>query len=494
MNIGELKEYTRDIYHLSRISALLGWDQETCMPSRAIEERGDQIALIQGLIHDRLTHETVGSSLGRLADAPLSDLDRRFAAKLKRDYDRSTRLPKALVTGLAKAASSAQAAWARARENNDWSLFEPHLETIISLIIEKAEAIGYEGHVYDALIDEYEPGMTVETLEQLLVGQAPALSGLVKRIAEKPAPDDSFLQQPYDTGKQEAFSRFILKEFGFPLDRGRLDVTAHPFTTSLGADDVRITTRYLPGFFNSAIFGTIHEAGHGFYELGFGDDIRGTILAEGASLGMHESQSRTWENLIGRSRGFWERYYPKLQQLFPENLAGVGLESFYKAVNKVERSFIRVEADEVTYNLHIILRYMLEKSLVAGQIPVRDLPEAWNMLCTEYFGMTPTSFREGVLQDIHWSMGAVGYFPTYALGNLIASQLASVMEKSLGSMNELVKSGEFPRIHAWLHDNIHVHGAAATPGELITAISGKPLSVDPFMDYIGGKYTRLYSL
>ena len=494
MNLSELKTYTKEIYLLSHINALLGWDQETYMPSGAVEERGDQLALVQGLIHDKLTNGAVGESLSDIDPAGLSVTDRGYINKLRRDYERSTKLPKSLVMRFAKAVSSSQAAWARARENDDWKLFEPHLAEIVSLTIEKAEAVGYEGHVYNALIDEFEPGMTVDRLETLLVGQAPVLSEFVQAIAEQPAPDDSFLSAPYDIKKQEEFSRFILSEIGFSMERGRLDVTAHPFTTTLGADDVRITTRYLEKFFNSALFGTIHEAGHGFYEMGFGSEIRGNILAEGASLGMHESQSRTWENLIGRSEAFWQRYYPKLQQLFPENLGSVKLDSFYKAINKVSRSFIRVEADEVTYNLHIILRYILEKGLVTGEIAVKDLPEAWNSLFAEYFGITPKTDRDGVLQDIHWSMGAIGYFPTYALGNLIASQIGQVMERDVGGLDACIINGEFEKIKRWLGERIHSHGSAMLPKDLVSGITDSALSVEPFMGYIKKKYSKLYSL
>ena len=494
MNLKQLKERTRETYLLSHAASILSWDQETYMPPKAIEERGDQLALLQGIIHEKFTDPAIGEALEKIQVDGLDEWDRGYLRKLRHDYNYETKLSKDFVMRLAKTVSASQAAWAQAKEDDNFQLFVPHLEEIVSLVIEKAESIGYEGHPYNALVDEFEPGMTVELLEKVLVGQADSLKDFVKALQEKPQADDAFLWQPYDVAKQEEFSRFILEELGYPMERGRLDVTAHPFTTTLGADDVRITTRYHESFFNSAIFGTIHEAGHGFYELGFGEQIRGNILADGTSLGIHESQSRSWENLVGRSLAFWELYYSKLQSIFPANLKEVSLDRFYRGINKVEPSLIRVEADEVTYNLHIILRYVLEKSLVTKELAVKDLPDAWNETFKSYFGIVPPNNSEGVLQDIHWSMGAIGYFPTYALGNLCAAQFAEVIERELGDIDGLIANKDFPKLKDWFRTRIHQYGSAKLPSELMMDITGKPLSPEPFLSYIRKKYSRLYGL
>ena len=501
-SLSRLKEIDREIQLLEHTTALLGWDQETYMPEKAIEERAQQQSLLSGIIHDKLTGKetsTLLSSLGikdsaGAAESPLGETDRAFLRKFSRDFYRETKIPKELVVEFSREASLSQAAWIEARKKSDFSIFAPHLEKILELTKEKAEKIGYAEHPYDALLDEYEPFATTSYVKSIFETLKPKLRNLVKEISRAGQVDDSFLKNKYSVDFQEKFGREILVDLGYEFDRGRLDVSAHPFTTTLGFNDIRITTRYREDSFKTGLFGIIHECGHGLYELGIDEKIAGTVLAQGTSLGIHESQSRTWENMIGLSLPFWKYYYPKLRKMFPTQLDGVTLEQFYRGINRSEPSLIRIDADEVTYSLHIILRFELELQMISGELKVRDLPEAWNSGMKELLGITPADDAEGVLQDVHWSFGAIGYFPTYALGNLYGAQFFQKLDRDLGGVDEIMERGDFKKILGWLRDNIHRYGSIYTAEELCMNATGEALNPDYFIDYLEKKYSGIYGL
>ncbi len=500
--IEKLKELTKDVVLLEHAVATLSWDQETYMPPKAIGEKGEQLALLQGILHEKITSSDIGKLLDDLGaddnnpagkSDSLSPTNSAYIKETYRQYKIQTRLSKKLVTDLALETSLSQAAWIEARKKSNFLLFQPHLEKVLELTKQKAEAVGYKETPYDALLDEFEPWTTTKEVAAIFNSTQPWLTDFIGKIKNSKQVDDSFLLKDFDISKQEIFGRKVLQDMGYSYDRGRLDVSVHPFTTTLGRDDIRLTTRYQKDFFKTGLFGIIHECGHGLYELGFGDKVRGNLLASGTSLGIHESQSRTWENVIGRSMSFWKYYYPELQKYFPENLTGISLNEFYRGINKVEPSLIRVEADEVTYNLHIILRFQLEQELISGALSAGDLPDAWNKKTKDFFGITPDNDANGVLQDIHWPMGAFGYFPTYALGNLYSAQFSSVMEKDI-NVNESLENGNLSDILDWLRNKIHIHGASKSAEELVLDISGEKLNPEYFKKYLENKYKQIYNL
>lgn len=460
------------------------------------------MALLEGLIHEKLTSPEVGDLLGqqggtnenRSGGRELSGLDNSYLRYLSRIYSRATRLSKRLVEKLAEETSRGLSVWVEARQKSDFTLFKDQLKVIVDLVREKADMIGYEDHPYDALLDEYEPWARTNAVGEVFSNVKAGLVELLDRIMGAPQVDDSFLHLHYPIDRQEVFGGTVLKDLGYDFDRGRLDVSPHPFTTTLGTDDVRITTRYSENFFNTGIFGTIHECGHALYELGFAEDIRGNLLAEGTSLGVHESQSRTWENQIGRSQPFWNYYFPKLQKVFHEPLSGITAEKFYKGINKVTPSYIRVEADEVTYNLHIILRFELEIALITGNLTVADLPGAWNEKSKELLGILPENDADGVLQDLHWSSGALGYFPTYALGNFYGAQFFRAMKKDIPDLESEIVTGNFSPILTWLRENIHQYGSRYSAEELCTRVSGGSLDAAFFLEYLNTKFSSIYEL
>lgn len=506
----ELRKIDHEVYLLRHVSSLLGWDQETYMPSRGIEERAEQISLLETLIHEKITStstkealqgamETVETAIETGMDGEtkvagssskhLSPIHRAaFLREWGRRVERASKIPKQLVARLSYATSVGQAKWARAKTEASYELFKPYLQEILILIREVAAALGFKDTPYDPLLDEYEPGMTCAVLSPLFEQLQKDLVPLVTEIAFTSKVDDSCLHVPFSNQAQEAFGKRILQAMGFPWERARLDVSVHPFTSTLGKDDVRITTRYNPTYFPTAIFGIIHEAGHGLYDLGFGDDIRGTILAEGTSLGIHESQSRFWENCIGRHRAFWMYWFPILKKEYLPVLEPVLFDTFLKAINQVRPSLIRVEADEVTYPLHIILRYNLEKALIEDTLSLSDLPVAWNDGMEGLLGIRPSHDGEGVLQDIHWSMGSFGYFPTYALGTLYAAQFFSSLLKEHPGVLKEVEQGKYGTIVQWLKQRVHIHGKVFTAEELCRQISGSAIDSHYFLRYVREKY------
>ena len=502
-NMKKLKELGHEIHRLEQISALLGWDQETYIPKGAVNDRAEQQSVIQGILHSKITNPELGKILKGLGadlnslnvNGNYSDTDRALIKNTARIYSKNVKLPKSLVEREAKETSIAQAKWVEARKKSDFSLFSPHLDLILQLQREKADLLGYEDERYDALLDDYEPWMkTKEIVEVFSKFQGKLKSFIDRIVSSKTSIDDSFLYKGYDNEKQKAFGVEILNSMGYSFTRGRLDVSAHPFTTTIGYDDIRITTRYNKNNFKTGIFGIIHEGGHGLYELGFSEEIRGTILAEGTSMGIHESQSRLWENVIGRSKPFWKAFFPKLKAFFPEPLNGVSPDQFYRAVNIVKPSLIRVEADEVTYSMHIIIRFNLERKLLNGELSVDMLPDAWNREYGEYLGIEPENDAEGVLQDIHWSGGMIGYFPTYALGNLYAAQIYDTLKKEVKDLDSKLEEGNLKVVLDWLRKHVHRYGSIYNASELCKKVTGETLNPDYFMNYLESKYKQVYDL
>ncbi|MDR2606854.1 MAG: carboxypeptidase M32 [Treponema sp.] len=500
-SLQKLHTIDRECRYLERSAALLQWDQETYLPPLGVEERSAQLAYLEGLHHERLTGPETGETLAALGsdsanpsgDERLPGTERDFIRLMRRIYDKSVKLPPDFVRAEAAAGALSQAAWVSARRNNDFKAFLPHLEAMIDFARKKALYWGFEGNTaYDGLLDIYEPAMTAEKADALFGSLQEGLSSLLEKIRSRPGPDFSFPETAYDPETQARFSRELLDYLGFDRRRGRLDVSAHPFTTTLGAHDVRITTRYFPDNPLSGIFSVIHEAGHAFYELGLPPELQNSALAEGASMAIHESQSRFWENVIGRSRAFLKGIFPVLQRYFPDRLGGIDDERFYAAVNRVRPSLIRVDADEVSYALHIILRFQLEKQLISGECDPASLPGLWREYSLRYLGCASETDADGVLQDVHWSMGSFGYFPSYALGNLYALQIGKKLRQDVPDFEELISSGRFDEIRNWLGKTVYCWGRRLDPGDLLKKITGEELSVQPFLDYLEGKYSEIY--
>jgi carboxypeptidase Taq len=499
-----LREIDREHRLLGHAAAVLHWDQETYMPDGAVQERADQLSLLSGLIHDRITQPQIGEIFSTLGVSSEPDqlpvvpetfegVDRAFLRELARLYRRSTKIPRRLVTELAKQTALGQRVWVEARKAADFSKFSGQLSVILGLVREISSCLGYEEHPYDPLLDEYEPWMKTAEVEEVFTGLRAGLRKLLDRIhGSAKSVDTNFLHRDYEIEKQKLFSLRVSKAIGYDFQRGRLDESAHPFTTTLGSSDIRITTRYNTSFFPTGIFGTIHECGHGLYELGFAQDLQGSLLAEGTSLGVHESQSRMWENLIGRSLPFWNHFFPELKKIFPGSLEDVDLRRFYEGINRVAPSFIRVEADEVTYNLHILLRFELEKQLVTGDLAVEDLPVAWNAKMKELLGLIPDNDAQGVLQDIHWSGGMIGYFPTYALGNLYAAQIFQALTREVSDWRPQLERGHFAPILDWLRRNVHRHGGVYSAQELCVRITGETLNPRYLLDHFEEKFGDIY--
>ncbi len=494
-----LCQHAREAALLDSVAYLLEWDERTLMPHAAGPYRAEQFTLLSALAHQRQTDPRIGEWLQELSDSPLaadphSDTGATIR-ELRRKYHKKTKLPQSLVEELARTAILGQQAWDDARRKNDFGSFRPLLEKTIDLKKQQAECLGYEECRYDALLDDYEPAETTSNVARVLAGLREELVPLVAEIAaSKRRPKHELLTRRYPEEQQRVFGTEMGKRIGFDFNRGRLDVTVHPFCSTMGPHDCRITTRYHENQFPSAFFGILHEAGHGIYEQGLRPEQFGLPPGEAISLGIHESQSRMWENLVGRSRAFWEHSYPGAQRAFPEALGGVPLDDFYFAINDVRPSLIRVEADEATYNLHILVRFELEQALINDDLPVADLPGAWNEKYRGYLGIEPPDDTQGVLQDIHWSAGLVGYFATYSLGNLYAAQFFQTAQRQLGDLHAMFRRGEFAPLREWLRTNIHEHGRRYTAAQLVQRITGRPLGHADLMADLRGKFAPLYGL
>lgn len=491
----KLRKKLATVSDLGSASALLAWDQQTYMPKGGVEARAESMATLSRLAHEHFVDAETGGLLDAAGDLDPETEDGALVRRARRDYERSTRLPSRLVEEMSRASALAEPAWVEARESSDFSLFAPHLEKMLPLQREAAEALGYEDHPYDALLDGYEPGARKVRLEKMFGELKKGIVPMIRRISERG--DDGraeILRGAFDEAAQEKFGEEVVTAFGYDWDRGRQDRTVHPFCINFGPDDVRITTRFDGGWISPALFGTMHETGHALYEQGVAPRYSRTPLSGGTSMGIHESQSRMWENLVGRSRGFWSHYYPRLQGAFPEPLRDVDAEQFYRAINAVSPSEIRVEADEVTYNLHILLRFELEVALIEGSLAVSELPEAWNAKMEEYLGIMPASHATGVLQDVHWSAGLFGYFPTYTVGNVLSVQFFEEAVKAQPEIPEDIRRGEFSALLQWLRENIHRHGSFYLPDEIVERVTGRPLDTAPYLRYLETKFGELYGL
>jgi carboxypeptidase Taq len=495
--IKQLKEILAEISDLRYASALLGWDQQTYMPPGGAEARGNQLALLNRLAHERGTSPELGKLLDELklyAESLDPDSDEARMVKVAaKAYNKATKVTSKHVMEFAQATTLGQQAWMEARQAADFSIFRPHLEKIVALRQEYAAFFPDFEHPYDALLDDFEPGTKTVEVKEIFKDLRPKQVELIKAIAEKPQVDNSFLHQPFDEKKQWDFGAEVISKFGYDWNRGRQDKAAHPFTISFSINDVRITTRVDPNFLNSMIFGTMHESGHALYGQGIAIELERTGLDDGASLGVHESQSRLWENLVGRSLLMWEYFYPRLQEVFPQ-LGGISLEKFYKGINRVQPSFIRVEADEATYNLHIMLRLEIEIALLEGKVKVKDVPDLWNSQMKEYLGIIPANDSQGVMQDIHWSNGMIGYFPTYALGNLISAQLWEKINQDIPDLSSQIRTGRFDSLLGWLRKNVHRHGAKFEPQELVQKVTGSKIDPSAYIRYLNKKYGEIYNL
>lgn len=495
----QLKIHMGEIWDLTKAQAVLSWDRQTKMPTRGATARTRQTSTLSGMIHERITSEEVGQLIEALVPW-LDDLDfdsdeAALIRLAQRDFLKHTAVPTDLVTAKAKASGEANLAWLKARQENDFASFIPHLERMFELARKYAECFPEADHPYDALLDQFEPGMTKETVSRIFNEVKDPQSALIKAIRESDVViDSSLLNQHYPENKQLDAALEAAQILGYDLDRGRLDLTTHPFATSFSVNDVRITTRVNENFLNACLFATMHESGHALYELGVSPRFEGLPLARGTSSGVHESQSRLFENLIGRSRAFSSYLFPILQKYFPSQLGNTDLASYYQAINKVRPSFIRVEADEVSYNLHIILRFEIELGVLNGDIPIKDLPEAWNEKFITYLGVVPPTDTEGVLQDVHWSWGLIGHFTSYALGNIIASQWWHQMAKDIPDQDELMAQGKITPIREWLIENVHQYGKKYLPTDLIQRVTGGSIDTGPYLAYLGSKYKTLYHL
>ncbi len=495
--IEELKEYFAEIMRLHYIQVTLGWDQEVNMQNyKSLEGRSKQVSLIEKLIHKRVTSEKVGKLIKEAEElADLNEIESAMLREITREYNLATKLPEKLVTEIAETSILAAKDWREARAKSDFSIFQNILEKSVELQKEKARRLKTHPDMYSTLIDLYEPGATYNWIANVFNPIKPKLIDFVKKLNySSNKPDDSILRKYYDPDKQFELSFEIIKKLNYDLGYGRQDRSTHPFTSSLASMDTRITTRTSENYPNECIFGTIHECGHALYEMGIKKELHDTILCNGTSMGIHESQSRMWENFVGRSKEFWMYWYPTFQKYFPENLKNYPMQEFYRAVNTVQPSFIRVNADEVTYGLHIILRFELEKELIDGKIQVKELPQLWNSKFEDLLGIIPPNDTQGVLQDIHWSMGSIGYFPTYFLGNLYGAQIYQNVLKKIPQLPEDYRKGEFSNLLNYLRENVHQHGSVYRASDLIKRITGEELNPNYFMDYLEKKYYPIYNL
>ncbi len=492
------KETIRKIKSYEEALGVLYWDLRTGAPRKGMDTRSEAIGALSGDMFKLSTSPELGEWLSALEEkhayAELSEIEQRLVTETRKDYDRSVLIPPQLYQEYVVLASQSESKWEEAKASNDYAGFQPYLEKVIAYTNQFIDLWGAKATRYDTLLDQYEPGMTVAELDRVFGGLRAELVPLAAAIASSAhQPDTSFLRQSFDKSAQKAFSLYILEQMGYDFSAGRLDESVHPFATGLSPGDVRITTRYLEDDVTSALFGTIHEGGHALYEQNIMDELIGTTLCTGTSMGIHESQSRFWENVIGRSRPFWNRYFGELQQRFPGQL-DVSVDQFYRGNNVVQPSLIRIEADELTYNLHIIIRYEMEKLIFNEGAKAADLPALWNDKYREYLGVVPSNDAEGVLQDVHWSGGAFGYFPSYSLGNMYAAQFADTMEQELSGFWSHVEAGNLLPIKQWLTERIYKYGKLRTPAELIASVTGKPLDPKHLVAYLSKKYSDIYRL
>jgi carboxypeptidase Taq len=497
--IAELIGLAQQIEDIKALSALAEWDQNTEMPQGAGQVRGHQLASIQGVLHEFRTNPRLGKLLDelepRIGKPDYTDADRGLVREMRRTYDQAVKLPRSLVEEIARVAAGSFESWRRARERSDFASFAPWLKRTIALQREVADRLGYTGTRYDALLDLFEPGMTASKLDRLFAPVREVSTSLLQRIeASGHTIDDSSLQGDFDPDLQIKASRKLLENMGYDFSRGGIAISPHPFTTGLGSPfDVRVTVHPHRDFIQACIMAAIHEGGHALYEQGSAETLARTPIAGGASMGVHESQSRLWENAIGRSTAFWQGQFHILRETFRRHFAGIDAATFARALNKVQPSLIRIEADEVTYNLHIIVRYDMEKAMVNGEVSVESLPAMWNAKYREYLGIEPSNDSEGILQDIHWSSG-FGYFPSYTLGNLYSAQIYATLRQVYPDFDERLARGDTAFILDWLRTHMYAAGATYLPETLITQVTGEPPSPSYFVRYLTSKFEHIYGL
>jgi carboxypeptidase Taq len=494
-----LVDKINEISDLEKSAAILSWDREVMMPAAGNDARTQQLATLRRIIHSSFISDEMGELIeaagSEVKDFPYDSNEASLIRYLKKSYSDSRKLPVEFVQRMSEITGQALPVWKEARANNDFLSFQPFLEQVIELGQEMAELYGYEDEKYDALLDKFERDATTAQVRELFRSAAEAIVPLREAIVNHGRPvDDSFLHLDYPIEKQKAVAPYLAETVGYDFSRGHLGTATHPFATSFSRDDVRITTRWYPKFINPSVFGTLHESGHAIYEQGTGSDLARTPLARGTSSGIHESQSRMMENIVGRSLHYWNTHFSRLQAEFPAPLGNVSVNQFYRAVNKVQPSYIRVEADELTYNLHIILRFELEQAMLNGELQAKDLPTAWNDKMQHLLGIVPPNDTEGCLQDIHWSSISFGYFPTYALGNLYAAQLFDAAVDQEPLIIEDLTEGNTGSLLKWLRTNIHQHGRKFTPTEIVQRATGAPLSHEAFVNYVTGKFSEIYEL
>lgn len=486
---------TQQAADLNNAAALLAWDQETYMPPKSAEFRGRQLATLAGQAHAIVTSNEYNNLLKSLSgDGSLPEDEAANIRLSIEDFDKVSRLPGDFVEELSAAASNAFNAWVEARRQNNFSLFAPQLENMLALKKQQSEYYGYEGHPYNALLDDYEKGATTDLLDLVFTTIRQDLPPLLQKITQEQQLDDAFFNQHFPKDAQWQFSLDVLKAMGYDFQAGRQDYSEHPFTTSFAPTDVRVTTRVSEGDLASLLWSSIHEGGHALYEQGLPATQYGMPLGAAASLSIHESQSRLWENCVGRGLNFWKYFYPKLQAIFPQQLGNTTIQQFYAGMNKVQPSLIRTEADELTYHFHVMIRYEIEKALLVGDIKVADLPSVWNEYYERYLGVKPPTDALGVLQDVHWSHGSFGYFPTYSLGSFYAAQFYRQAVKEISGLEDQIASGNLANLLSWLREKVHRHGRRYRSEELCKQITGTGLDINVFMDYARNKYSTIYNI
>lgn len=494
-----LLQHVHEVHDLAVAGAVLNWDREVNMPKAGMPARIEQLTTLRRVVHVKSTSDELGELIQDAAaevdGSGYDSFEESLLRVVRYDYEQARKLPEEFVARMTMVSGQAHQAWVEARENDDFETFLPWLEQVVQLGREMAELRGYEGELYDTLLDAFERDMKTADVRRIFDAVASETAELLAAIRDSDVEvDDSLLHQPYDVREQEAFARYAAEAVGYDISRGHLGTAVHPFATSFSRDDCRITSRWYPDFLSPSLFGTMHESGHAMYEQGTAPELARTPLARGTSMGIHESQSRMMENIVGRSLPFWRAHYPALQERFPAQLGDHDVTDFYRAINKVQPSFIRVEADELTYNLHIILRFELEQALLTGDLVPADVPAAWNERMQALLGVTPPSDAQGCLQDVHWTRPMFGYFPTYALGNLYAAQLHEAALASDAAIGEALERGDTGPLRAWLGENVHRHGRTYKPAELVARATGAPLGHEAFMRYARGKFGPIYEV
>jgi carboxypeptidase Taq len=491
-----LKTLLGEVADLRQIQNVLDWDQNVNMPPGGSEARGQQLSTLGRIAHEKATSKKVGKLLDELkSEFPDPNTDEGALVRVSaRDYEKATRVPSKFVAKQALITTRAFEAWVEAKGKSDFSIFRPHLEKVVGLAQEYISFFPPADHPYDTLLDDYEPGMKTADVQSIFDSLRPRQVELLKAIKSARQVKDDFLYKKYDEQKVWKFGESVITQFGYDWSRGRQDRAPHPFQTTFSVNDTRITNRFEADNPLATVFSAMHESGHAMYEQGSNPAYERSPLAGGTSLAVHESQSRLWENLVGRSLPFWEHFFPELKKAFPSKLDGVKLKQFYKAINKVEPTFIRVNADEATYNMHVMLRLEMEIGMVEGTFAVKDLPEIWNAKMEDYLGIVPPNDAQGVLQDVHWSSGLMGYFSTYALGNLISAQLWEKVNEDVPDLGEQIRSGHFESLLGWLRQKIHVHGRKYDPQDLVQKVTGSKINSDAYIRYLTNKYSAIYEL